>query len=593
MRRSRTPRTDVGTVILHWLLVATLVVSAATGLRIASDDPRLAFLAWTQALLPQGDVWPLHMTAGLALIAIACAYVAYLRHAHLIARIRLDRVRLSGLRGRKRARWGALNVLLIWILFSALITVFASGLMLYSGRGGAWVDVHLAAAAVVVAFPVLHVIGHLAYGGTSQLLRVLRPTLELAPPQPSLIDMLAEEVQRHSPPGVDRQSSPRQQPSSPPTLHAHPLVSAFVAALLATAVATGLDRGSSDTLLVARIATTETPTLDGDLSDPAWRHTTPIRVHTANGANLGGTGASQVEIRAVHDGTTAYIAFTWEDPTRSLKHLPMIKRADGWRLLHEAYDIEDEDDYYEDKFAVMLARTDTLGGGSAHLGQKPLPGKPPAFSGRGLHYTADGAIVDVWHWKAARGGLLGFADDNYFGAPADPKPEEIAGRSRYKAGYLTDPGKVPFANNFKNEAPGGYRGPITPLRLPKDLAATQRAMMRVALDPDQGEPDGARWWLMAEESVPYSAALEQKIPVGTVIPGVVITGTYEGDRADVRCGARWAAGRWTLEIARRLDTGSPYDLAIANGIFMWVAVFDHSQTRHTRHLRPIRLEVKA
>jgi hypothetical protein len=77
-----------------------------------------------------------------------------------------------------------------------------------------------------------------------------------------------------------------------------------------------------------------------------------------------------------------------------------------------------------------------------------------------------------------------------------------------------------------------------------------------------------------------------------LIPGVIIGGEYSGDRADVRCAARWAAGRWAIEIARRLDTKSPYDVRIVSGVLMLVAAFDRSQIRHTRHMRPIRLEVQ-
>ena len=80
--------------------------------------------------------------------------------------------------------------------------------------------------------------------------------------------------------------------------------------------------------------------------------------------------------------------------------------------------------------------------------------------------------------------------------------------------------------------------------------------------------------------------------VQLLAPGVIVAGGYTGDRADVRCAARWAAGRWALEVTRRLDTGSPYDIAITNGTFMRVAAFDHSQISHTRHVRPIRLEME-
>ena len=94
------------------------------------------------------------------------------------------------------------------------------------------------------------------------------------------------------------------------------------------------------------------------------------------------------------------------------------------------------------------------------------------------------------------------------------------------------------------------------------------------------------------ESIPYSTDADAHIPTGTVIPGVILSGQFSGDRADIKCAARWASGHWALEVARRLDTGSVYDVPIRSGVFMRVAAFDHSQIRHTRHTRPIRIEVE-
>ena len=77
-----------------------------------------------------------------------------------------------------------------------------------------------------------------------------------------------------------------------------------------------------------------------------------------------------------------------------------------------------------------------------------------------------------------------------------------------------------------------------------------------------------------------------------MVPGVIISGEYSGDRAAVNCAGQWAAGRWALEVTRRLDVTSPYHLPIYSGLFMRVAAFDHTEIRHTRHVRPIRLEVQ-
>jgi len=140
-------------------------------------------------------------------------------------------------------------------------------------------------------------------------------------------------------------------------------------------------------------------------------------------------------------------------------------------------------------------------------------------------------------------------------------------------------------------AAGGAR-PVVPRRLPKDLATTTAAMGYVDIDPNHGENEGTRWFMTESESIPYSAEADVRIPTGTVIPGVIVAGEFSGDRADVRCAARWASGHWALEVARRLDTNSQYDVPIKTGVFMRVAAFDHSQIRHTRHVRPIRIEVE-
>jgi hypothetical protein len=82
------------------------------------------------------------------------------------------------------------------------------------------------------------------------------------------------------------------------------------------------------------------------------------------------------------------------------------------------------------------------------------------------------------------------------------------------------------------------------------------------------------------------------IPVGTVIPGVLVHDQVAPRNNDVQGFGRWAAGRWTLQVKRRLRTDSIYDVEIKSGTLMWVAAFDHSEKRHTRHLRPLRLELE-
>jgi hypothetical protein len=747
----RRRKTDYGTIVLHWLLVAAFGVAFVTGMRIATEAPERTWINSFDAVLPQ-NVWVMHMQAAVVLLAVALAYTIYVRRSGLGRRIRLDKVRLRGLIGRGQARKGALNILLYWVFFVAMSALMASGGLMYFGYFAGYdvTTLHWYATWVVVGFSGLHVLSHLRIGGTSQLLRIFRPTgLSAPPPQldaVELLTMLAEQSARLRPEsgGADKTPSetgmrpvqraaavrpvqrkkrvqPEQreaparpiqretgvQPEAPlqpvqretgvqpvrreallrpvqretrvqpvqreallrpiqretraqpvqreallrpieretplqpiqrearaqpiqgpkdttrgrppvrsaathpasgpaksrtskprsPTFQSNPFVVAAAIAIAGASIVVATDQLAVDQLQIHRISSADAPILDGDTSDRAWRNIQPFSVMTNQGGNFDGKGESRIDIRAVHDGTWAYFLFTWEDPTRSLKHLPLIKEIDGWHMLHDGYESGDEHDYNEDKFSVLLTTLDvTLAGDRTfHAGPHPIPEAPPTMTGRGLHYTPGNDVyVDVWLWKATSGGSMGWMDDAHFGPPLDPTPMQVRNVVPYRGGFAPDPGTANYADNFimSDEPAVGGKRMITPRRLPSDLAKTTAAMGEMDLDPNHGESDGARWFMTETESVPYSPEQDGTVPVGTVIPGVIIGGEFSGDRADIRCAARWASGHWALEVARRLDTHSQYDVPLQTGVFMRVAAFDHSQIRHTRHVRPIRLEVE-
>ena len=733
----RKRKTDYGTIILHWLLVAAFGVAFVTGMRIATEAPERSWINSFDAVLPQ-NVWVMHMQAAVVLLAVAFAYTIYVRRSGLGRRIRLDKVRLRGLVGRGQARRGAVNILLYWVFFVTMFALMASGGLMYFGYFAGYdvATLHWYATWVVLGFAGLHVLSHLLIGGTSQLLRIFRPTgLSAPPPQLDAIElltMLAEQSARLQPEsgGADKTASetrmlpvqretrvqpvqrtapvrpvqretrvqtvrreaplqpiqretrvqpvrreallqpvqretraspvqreallqallreaplqpvqrdallqpiqreaplqPAQRPkdatrgrppvrsaathpapgpaaksrtSKPrnPTFQSNPFVVAAAIAIAGASIVVATDRIAVDQLQIHRISSADAPILDGDTSDRAWRSIQPFSVMTNQGGNFDGKGESRIDIRAVHDGTWAYFLFTWDDPTRSLKHLPLIKEIDGWHMLHDGYESGDEHDYNEDKFSVLLTTLDTTlaGDRTFHAGTHPIPEAPPTMTGRGLHYTPGNDVyVDVWLWKATSSGSTGWMDDSHFGPPLDPTPMQVRNVVPYRGGFAPDPGTANYADNFimSDEPAVDGKRTITPRRLPRDLAKTTAAMGEIDLDPNHGESDGARWFMTEAESVPYSSGQDVTVPVGTVIPGVIIGGEFSGDRADIRCAARWASGHWALEVARRLDTHSQYDVPLQSGVFMRVAAFDHSQIRHTRHVRPIRLEVE-
>lgn len=553
------PRTDLGTIVLHWVVASAMIASLLTGLRISADAPDAVISKALSPVLPQGEVWTVHFVSSVVLFFGATAYVAYLVLGGLTGRVALRKLRVLSISGApRRALWGAVNVGMHWVLYGLVIALTVTGTALYLGYGGWFVAAHAACALATLFYTLAHVLAHFAYGGWQQLLRLFRPS----------------------------------RLSGPPTGAKRPLlISSLIGLPVAIGIA-GADFKTRDRIDV-QLASAP-PALDGVLDEAAWARARPVVVPTMQGANLGGTGQSRVEVRAVRDEKRIYFAFRWEDPTRSLARLPLRKEKDGWHVVGENAGSADVIDFYEDKFAVIFSRSDAFGAdGATHLGPQPARDRPSSLNERGLHYT-DGHLIDMWQWKASRGGLLGYMDDQYIGPLRDANPDEAAKRARYQGGYFNDAGPVLYQYNFPFEGPGGYKGPVRPKVLPRNIAAMTAALGTFDLaNPDRGFDADARWWMTDAEVVPYSQEVDDTIPVGTVMPAVLIKEGFAGDRAHVRAGAKWQDGFWTLEVSRELATSSPTDLEFELGadLFMWVAVFDHTQTRHTRHTRPVRLHM--
>lgn len=371
-RRTWTRRTDYGTIILHWILVGFLLIAIATGLRIAAETPDRTWINALDSLLPQSTVWTAHLPAGVGLAAVAIAYVVYMPLAGLWRRVRLDRVRLLGLVGGKQPRWGAINVILYWLFYLTLISQLVTGGLLYLGSANGMVSAcHWYGMWMIFAYAALHVLSHLKLGGMLQLLRIFRPARLGVPQKPldpvDLLALLAEHSHRPTAPPRVTQTHPRPhrpetlrpqkakrdpmldqlvpratatpqprqnaetarnavRPRRRSVLHANPLVVAAASAFVGASFLLAIDRETVDTLHIRHIGSVDAPVLDGDTSDAIWRTTPPLYIATAQGGNFDGNGATTIEVRAVHDGTWAYFLFAWDDPTRSLKQLPLKRQ---------------------------------------------------------------------------------------------------------------------------------------------------------------------------------------------------------------------------------------------------------------------------
>ncbi|MFL4974404.1 MAG: cytochrome b/b6 domain-containing protein, partial [Microvirga sp.] len=172
----KAPRTDIGTLAIHWTVSVACIISLATGLRLASDQEFSLVWRAIAPILPQGEIWSWHIISGLALYFASTAYVVYMFRSGLKRRVALAKVKALTMPVPRKTKWGAVNVLLHWAIYGLLLIQTVTGFLLYLGHGGWWVTVHSFTATTVLIYIVAHSISHFCYGGLQQLLRLFRPS---------------------------------------------------------------------------------------------------------------------------------------------------------------------------------------------------------------------------------------------------------------------------------------------------------------------------------------------------------------------------------------------------------------------------------
>jgi hypothetical protein len=531
---SVTPETRTRIFLLHWLTLPLLLLSLFTGLRLFASNHlggEPALLAW----LPDGNVLAWHLAAASAWSLLALTFVLHRRARRSDAARGDDN---EHPRARKLAS-GVINAgirLLALLLLSGAALYFAGTALL----DGVVRSLHLALAVALPAWLLLHV--------TSVARRGLPAALRVAFAWPGA-----------------RYLRWRQAALALPLLAG----ALFLPARDAVHDASLLE------LPALVIAIDETIDTDGIASEAAWQRAQAVEVFTSTV----GDDARQVPVRvqALKQGGVMHFLFSWPDASPSLEHLPLLKTAKGWTVQQTALARHDENVFYEDKFAVLLAHgSDAAGNASVQFGRHAIAGVPATENGRGFHAASQG-LVDVWHWKSVRNHDTGQLDDNHFAAPYPPVP----GDTRYTGGYKPDPS---ISGGYSENWAWFRDGVVTPKRLPKDPALLAPFQTGPAASGGAETVWGMSWY----ETRPYSPALDT-YPVGTRMPSVLWTTVFEGDRGDVRARGHWQDGRWALEVVRGLKAESAFDLDIRDGTLLWVAPFDHAQTRHAYHLRPLRL----
>jgi hypothetical protein len=519
------------------------------------------------AIAPKGTMFginlmTLHVMLAFCMLLVAAVYVGYLVRSRTTRRLQVTRQDLqkllAGLRmgnfwRHKPALWSA-NLLTYWLAFLFVFVLVLTGVALYRldwglstvlGGYNLMRVLHALVAYLLVPYVFLHMVLQWCFGRFWTIFKAQRFRPHMRAGLLSLALTL-------------------------PVIAGMYLLNALPTTLTARRLTGGL----------------QAPVLDGDPSDPVWSQAEAVTIRTVKGVN-NPRDYVDVVVKAVHDGKQIYFQFQWDDPDASYKRFPLLKTEHGWKVLQTAYEPSDENVYYEDKLSMYI--TDVPNGSCAatcHLGVGPHSDRGEKH---GVHYTR-GEVGDVWHWKAVRTnpmglptGEPGFADDQHFRAP-DPLPAAPL-KERYSAGYYADPQTGGgYSYNFEKLEPNK---PLAETYVrPKMLPPTHNILPN--LDPTTSEHE-ATWWIHKGQGMPYTAEADT-YPVGTLMPNILLA-PFQGDRADVRAQGAWHQGRWTVEVRRVLDTKSTFDVAFVPGkaVYITVATYNRTQTRHGEHIKPVRL----
>ncbi|MFA0811637.1 ethylbenzene dehydrogenase-related protein [Microbulbifer epialgicus] len=512
-------------ILIHSAAVVAVFFSLFSGLRIGTLSSTA--VASIDELLPQGEVHSVHFISAILLSLATLSYLTSRFQRFLNPK---EQSKPRSFSYHRTVTWAG-----IFLTGIALI----SGWMLFSGTGSLTIIrlIHFYTAAGLCAYIFLHGGVYLVQFGCHALLLIMQPS----------------------------RSTNRLLFILPVSLCLFLFGGWYL-----------LNEYSHHALPVTKISSNTFIDIDGMASEPQWQKAQTLTLSTDGGANFY-NGRSDVQLKALQNGQEIFFHITWQDPDESLAHLPLKKTAEGWEILQSGYETFDEKSHYEDKFAILLSENCSFAAaGTAHLGQSPLADKPANWHGKGYHYSTSEQLHDLWHWKAVRTNKMYLADDNFIGKPDKVRP----GARRYTAGYQQDSKESgAYRMNWKWYSPTT----ITPKRLPAKI--DQLAPYQYSL-PHSQSPD---WTISWFDYQPYSSSHDQ-FPLGTLMPSVLYTSNrFEGDRADVRARGIWRDGHWSLELVRKLDTGSSQDIPIVDGICMWVSAFDRAQIAHTRHSRAIQL----
>ena len=368
------------------------------------------------------------------------------------------------------------------------------------------------------------------------------------------------------------------------------VLAGLVALAVAVPIAAGayfLD-GMATTLTVPRIA--------GGLARPRSRRRSrrpglgqakPVIIHTAKATNSPGH-VSDITVKAVHDGTNVYFQFQWDDPDVSFKRYPLVKTEGGWKVLADGVRGGRRERLLRGQAVDVRHRREER---QLRLDVPPRRRPRRAKSEKhGLHYTTGGEYGDVWHWKSVR-------TTPWASSPASLATWTISTSGRMPRRPSRANG-IPAATTADPDKGGGYAYnfvKVDPKKHSQDTYVVPKFL----------PPHNDAVHTNAVASAPMSTARRggsrkrRSSPLhegGRHLPGRLPHPEHRDQSLHGRPRRRAGKGVWK-DGPGRWRRGAPSTPAAsttspscrAKPLYITVAMYNRTQTRHSEHIKPVRV----
>ncbi|HET6719736.1 MAG TPA: ethylbenzene dehydrogenase-related protein [Rhodocyclaceae bacterium] len=307
------------------------------------------------------------------------------------------------------------------------------------------------------------------------------------------------------------------------------------------------------------------PKVDGSADDAVWKTAPAVKLEAIKGVNFkNNKGNTNGTVQLAYTADTLYMLITYDDPTFSVKHNPYVKKADGkWEMLKDPGDKgNDNNKFNEDKVSVMWNIKDSILGFSDKFSCTSVCHGGEKGKAYGAKYSEEEEeVADMWVMRYAQGGALGYGDDFHVDSTK------------------FSPAKSPDAGRKADPVSGGG------FELIKLVNGKPEFMGKDAKPANKG----GTYWVKAESKVPFDDA---KFKAGDEVASVIVA-PFQGDRGDVSVGAKWEKGKWTVEFARKLKTGSKHDIDLSDpgkAYAFGIGFFDGAEVRHAYVQAPLHLQ---